>query len=133
MDDLPQKPKLVLHPPGLTLIELLVVMVVLSVLALIVVPQFVSRTQKSREANLRSNLQLLRNALREHNAEGHATVDLQHLCEVHTGGGVHGPYLNELPQDPTQLSNSGRNANWNFNSTLNHENVHSRTAAYANW
>ena len=118
---------------GFTLIELLVVMTVLSVLTLIVVPQFVSRAKQSREASLRRDLQALRNAMHQHWADcWYTTPDLNHLCGVHTANGVvHGPYLLQVPQDPTQPANAGLNGNWNFDFAT--QQVHSATAAYASW
>jgi len=48
---------------GFTLVELLVVIVVLAVLAAIVVPKFVGAGERSREAALKSDLKVLRNAV----------------------------------------------------------------------
>ena len=48
---------------GFTLIELLVVIVVISVLALVIVPKFSNQGRRSKEATLRSNLSLLRSAV----------------------------------------------------------------------
>ena len=48
---------------GFTLVELLVVIAVLAVLAAIVLPKFVDSSRRSKEAALRSDLKLYRNAI----------------------------------------------------------------------
>lgn len=48
---------------GFTLVELLVVVVVLAILAAIVVPKFMGASERSREAALKSDLKILRNAV----------------------------------------------------------------------
>ena len=55
--------KLLHSRKGFTLVELLVVIVVLAVLGAIVVPKFVGAGKTSKEAALRSDLQILRNAI----------------------------------------------------------------------
>ena len=46
-----------------TLIELLVVIVVIAVLAALIIPKFADQGRRGKEATLRSNLHLLRNAI----------------------------------------------------------------------
>jgi len=48
---------------GFTLVELLVVIVVLAVLAAIILPKFIGAGTRSKEAALKSDLKLLRNAI----------------------------------------------------------------------
>ena len=48
---------------GFTLIELLIVIVVISILALIVIPKVSSAGRKAKEATLKSNLYLIRQAI----------------------------------------------------------------------
>jgi general secretion pathway protein G len=48
---------------GFTLVELLIVIIIIAVLAAVVVPKFVNSGARSREAALKSNLKLYRNAI----------------------------------------------------------------------
>ncbi len=117
---------------GFTLIELLVVMVVIAVLALIVVPQFASRTTQAREANLRSNLKSLRTAVQTYKADtGVWPADLAKLSSDTTSG-WQGPYITApMPQDPTAATAAGNNGNWSY--TAASGNVASATATYTTW
>ena len=57
---------------GFTLVELLIVVIILAILAAIVIPQFSSATDDTKEAALDSNLGGLRNAIELYKAQ-HAT------------------------------------------------------------
>ncbi|MCL6624610.1 MAG: prepilin-type N-terminal cleavage/methylation domain-containing protein, partial [Fimbriimonadales bacterium] len=48
---------------GFTLVELLIVIIIIAILAAIVVPKFADSGLRSKEAALKSNLKLLRNAV----------------------------------------------------------------------
>jgi general secretion pathway protein G len=101
---------------GFTLVELLVVIVVLAVLAAIVLPKFMNSSRRSREAALRSDLKLLRNAINlfqtdtglyplNLNALAATTAPAKGLNSDGTQGDIiaanwHGPYLQEVPNDP---------------------------------
>jgi general secretion pathway protein G len=119
-----------------TLIELLVVMIVIALLALVVVPQFASRSTQAREVNLRSNLKAIRNALQMWRADT-ATfpADLARLTATSAPTGVigwNGPYLTApMPQDPTVASSSGSNGNWSY--TASSGAVASSNSSYASW
>ncbi|MHB9130580.1 MAG: type II secretion system protein [Armatimonadota bacterium] len=54
---------------GFTLIEMLIVIVVIAILALIVIPRLMSAGRKAKEATLRANLQELRNAIGQFEAD----------------------------------------------------------------
>jgi general secretion pathway protein G len=54
---------------GFTLIELLIVIVVIAILALIVIPRVMGAGRKAKEATLRSNVQRLRSALAQFQAD----------------------------------------------------------------
>jgi type II secretion system protein G len=54
---------------GFTLIELLIVIVVIAILALIVIPRVMGASRKAKESSLRGNLQELRNALEQFQAD----------------------------------------------------------------
>lgn len=54
---------------GFTLIEMLIVIVVIAILALIVIPNLMGAGRKAKEATLRANIQELRNAVANFNAD----------------------------------------------------------------
>ena len=98
---------------GFTLVELLVVIVVLAVLAAIVLPKFMDSSQRSKEASLKTDLKLVRNAVGAFQADiGKYPNSLADLVKTDksevkdaTNNVVnavdwHGPYLEALPKDP---------------------------------
>jgi len=103
-----------------TLVELLVVIVVLAVLAAIVLPKFMDSSRRSKESALRSDLKLLRNAIALfHTDTGAYPKTLADLAATSapakgldasgsdvniTAGDWHGPYLQEVPNDPVSGS-----------------------------
>jgi general secretion pathway protein G len=78
---------------GFTLLELLIVMVIIATLAAIAIPSYVRNIQRAKEAVLREDLHVLRNAIDSY------TVDKQQapqsLDDLVTSG-----YLHEIPNDP---------------------------------
>ncbi len=119
-----------------TLIELLVVMIVIALLALIVVPQFASRSTQAREANLRDNLKTIRSALAIWQGDtGAFAADLSKLTAVSAPTGVtgwNGPYLSSpMTQDPTVATASGVNGNWNY--TAGSGALSSSNSSYSAW
>ena len=104
---------------GFTLVELLVVIVVLAVLAAIVLPKFTDSSKRSKEAALKSDLKLVRNAISlfktdtdlypltladlaattapAQGSNGTADVSL-------TASSWHGPYYQATPTDPVSGS-----------------------------
>ena len=101
---------------GFTLVELLVVIVVLAVLAAIVLPKFMDSSRRSKEAALRSDLKLLRNAVGLFQTDtGSYPLSLADLAATAapakgydatgaqqniTVADWHGPYLQAVPTDP---------------------------------
>lgn len=98
---------------GFTLVELLVVIVVLAVLAAIVLPKFMNSSVRSREAALRTDLKLMRNAVSLFQADiGKYPLTLADLAQTDktkvkaSDGGVvsaadwHGPYIEAVASDP---------------------------------
>ncbi len=112
--------KLKRRQKGFTLVELLVVVVVLAVLAAVVLPKFVNSGQRSKESALKSDLNLLRNAVQLFKTDTGAfpktLSDLSATSAPAKGldsGGAdatitasdwHGPYIDTLPKDPVSGS-----------------------------
>ena len=86
---------------GFTLIELLVVMLIIATLLTLAVPYYFGSLQKSKEAVLRENLELMRGTLDKFYGDtGHYPVSLDDLVENR--------YLRRIPQDPI----TGSAATW---------------------
>ncbi len=86
---------------GFTLIELLVVMLIIATLLTLAVPYYFGSLQKSREAVLRENLELMRGTLDKFYGDtGHYPATLDDLVENR--------YLRRIPQDPI----TGSAATW---------------------
>jgi general secretion pathway protein G len=110
---------------GFTLIELLMVMVVLAVIAAIVIPKFYDRHKQAKEAALKSDLKVLRNAIASFQADtGYYPLTLNDLTAANSAAlstantGIdstgasqtisstdyHGPYVQTVPNDPVSGS-----------------------------
>ena len=89
----------VIKKSGFTLVELLVVMAVIALLLSIAVPRYFSSVEKSREAVLRENLSLTRQALDKYYGDNGKYPD--NLDQL-----VSGKYLRSLPLDPVTDSNA---------------------------
>lgn len=87
------------HEAGFTLIELMVVMIIIATLAAIAVPAYAHHLRVARETVLRSDLQVMRQAIDSY------TVDKQKapqaLDDLVTAG-----YLKTMPIDPITHSSS---------------------------
>lgn len=134
-----------------TLVELLIVIVVLAVLAAIVIPKFGDSGMRSREASLRSNLKIARNAVdlfkTDTGAFPASIADLAGASAPSNGkdsGGTSkaitatdykGPYLAEVPKDPV----SGADLNYSVTSgsvgkvTSSASGNSSEGTAYSTW
>lgn len=85
--------------PGFTLIELLVVMAIIALLLSLAMPRYFSSVEKSKEAVLRENLSLTRQALDKYYGDNGKYPDtLEQL--------VSRKYLRSLPLDPVTDSNA---------------------------
>lgn len=81
------------RPHGFTLIELLVVMTILAALLSIAAPRYFESLDRAKEAALRTDLRLLREAIDKHRADtGRLPESLQQLAQAR--------YLRAVPVDP---------------------------------
>ena len=128
------------------MVELLIVVILLSVLACMLVPKFAAIPQRSKEASLRSNLAILREAGDRCEADTGATVDATALLSKTPPGegwrrgamGTNwtkvnidpatwkGPYLYKMPINPitgtsTYITGGNTSADWTHwsNQTFN--------------
>ncbi|PSJ17850.1 type II secretion system protein [Nitrosomonas supralitoralis] len=78
---------------GFTLIELLVVMAIVATLLSLVAPRYFSSLDKAKEAVLRQDLVIMRNAIDQFYSDiGKYPIDLEELVDKH--------YLRKVPIDP---------------------------------
>jgi general secretion pathway protein G len=83
---------------GFTLIELLVVMAIIGTLLSIVAPRYFSAIDKAKEAVLRQDLKVMRDAIDQFHADfGKYPLDLEELVDRR--------YLRSIPIDPMTESN----------------------------
>lgn len=99
---------------GFTLVEILIVVVLLAILATIVIPQFSSATEGSRESKTQMDLYRIRQQLelyKEHHGEYPDDADFAdqltlatdaqgNTAAVGTPGYPFGPYLRDIPYNP---------------------------------
>ncbi len=84
---------------GFTLIELLVVMTIIALLLAVAVPRYFHSVTRAREAVLKENLTLIRDALDKHYADtGAYPANMEAL--------VARKYLRKVPEDPVTESAS---------------------------
>lgn len=88
------------HRRGFTLIEMLIVMSIIATLLTIAVPRYFKSLERSREAVLRQDLAVLRDAIDKYNGDlGHKPATLADLVEHN--------YVRSVPVDPfTKRSDS---------------------------
>ena len=78
---------------GFTLVELMVVMLIIAILAAIAVPMYVASIKAAREAVLKEDLHVLRDAIDAYTNDKNKAP--QTLDDLVTGG-----YLKSVPKDP---------------------------------
>lgn len=86
---------------GFTLVELLVVMAIISMLLTLAVPRYFGSVERSKEAVLRENLSVTRQALDKYYGDNGRYPDALDAL-------VSRKYLRSLPQDPI----TGKNDSW---------------------
>jgi general secretion pathway protein G len=78
---------------GFTLVELIVVMMIIAILTAIAIPRFTSAVQNAKEAALKEDLHVMRNAIDSYTMDkGKAPQSLDDL--------VQSGYLKVVPEDP---------------------------------
>ena len=83
---------------GFTLVELMVVMLIIGVLAAIAIPNFVASIKNAKEAVLKEDLHVMRNAIDSY------TMDKQKGPQSMEDL-VQSGYMREIPKDPMTHSN----------------------------
>lgn len=78
---------------GFTLIELMIVMAIIGILAVIAIPSYVSAVREAREAVLKEDLHVMRNAIDSYTADKQKAP--QSLDDLVQDG-----YLKSIPEDP---------------------------------
>jgi general secretion pathway protein G len=135
---------------GFTLVELLIVIIIIAVLAAVVVPKFVNSGLRSREAALKSDLKLYRNAIdlfrNDTGAFPGSLADLAAAAAPATGldsagaskaivaADYKGPYVESIEKDPI----SGNNFNYSTTApvgrvTSSASGNSSEGTAYSSW
>ena len=84
---------------GFTLVELMVVMLIIAILAAIAVPMYVQSIKAAREAVLKEDLHVLRDAIDAYTNDKNKAP--QTLDDLVTGG-----YLKSVPKDPMTSSDT---------------------------
>ncbi len=122
---------------GFTLVEVLVVVIVLSILALVVIPEFSSATTSTKDATLKANLRAIRSQISlfkiEHN-DSYPTYATfvneltlaskadKSTAAIGTVGFPYGPYIRAMPTNPFNDLATLKNAldgttGWYYNET----------------
>jgi len=111
----PRRPAPDRRAPGFTLVEILIVVVIIGILAAIVIPQFSSASQNSRESALQQDLFRMRQQIElyrnHHNGNPPSLAnfidqmtlpsdELGNTAPIGTPGYPHGPYLPKMPPNP---------------------------------
>jgi general secretion pathway protein G len=81
------------HNAGFTLVELMIVMAIIGVLAVVAIPSYVGAVRQAREAVLREDLHVMRDAIDSFTADKQKAP--QSLDDLVTEG-----YMRSIPTDP---------------------------------
>jgi general secretion pathway protein G len=87
---------------GFTLVEMLLVITIIGILAALVVPKMVGRSEQARQAAAHADISSIKTALDAFEVDnGYYPKSLQDLVQQPSNArNWHGPYLENLPQDP---------------------------------
>ena len=89
------------HDSGFTLIELMIVMAIIAILAAIAIPSYINAVKHAREASLREDLFVMRQAIDSYTVDKEKAP--QSLDDLVQSG-----YLKQMPVDPM----TGRDDTW---------------------
>jgi general secretion pathway protein G len=81
------------HESGFTLVELMIVMLIIGVLAAVAIPSFISSIKNAKEAALKEDLHVLRDAIDSYTMDKNKAP--QSLDDLVQSG-----YLKQIPEDP---------------------------------
>ena len=84
---------------GFTLVELMIVMLIIGVLAAIAIPSYTASLRSAREATLKLDLQIMRQAIDSYTLDKEKAP--QSLDDLVQSG-----YLKEIPKDPVTQANT---------------------------
>jgi general secretion pathway protein G len=85
-----------------TLVEMLLVVTIIGILAALVIPKIVGRSEQARETAALADISSIKTALDAFEVDnGYYPKSLQDLLQQPSNAkGWHGPYLDKIPQDP---------------------------------
>lgn len=86
-----------------TLVEMLLVVTIIGILAALVIPKIVGRSEQARQTAARADISSIKTALDAYEVDnGYYPKSLQDLVTApgDASKNWHGPYLDKLPQDP---------------------------------
>jgi len=85
-----------------TLVEMLLVITIIGILAALVIPKMVGRSEQARQAAVHADLSSIKTALDAFEVDnGYYPKSLQDLLQQpNNAKNWHGPYLDKVPQDP---------------------------------
>ncbi len=89
-------------PPAFTLVEMLLVITIIGILAALVIPKMVGRSEQARVTAVHADLSSIKTALDAFEVDnGYYPKSLQDLLQQpNNAKNWHGPYLEKFPQDP---------------------------------
>jgi general secretion pathway protein G len=97
-----QNPKSAIRNRAFTLVEMLLVITIIGILAALVIPKMVGRSEQARLAAAHADLSSIKTALDAFEVDnGHYPKSLQDLVQQPSNAkSWHGPYLDNVPMDP---------------------------------
>jgi general secretion pathway protein G len=90
------------HSSAFTLVEMLLVITIIGILAALVIPKMVGRSEQARQTAGRADLSSIKTALDAFEVDnGYYPKSMQDLIQQpNNAKNWHGPYLEKIPQDP---------------------------------
>jgi len=90
------------HASAFTLVEMLLVITIIGILAALVIPKMVGRSEQARVTAVHADLSYIKTALDAFEVDnGYYPKNMQDLLQApNNAKNWHGPYLEKVPQDP---------------------------------